>query len=407
MRLHPILSAMRRNKVGAALIALQVAVTLAILCNATYVVLQRLALTERPSGVHEADVFSIANEWVGKPDDLSALIQEDVAALRAVPSVADAYESLDGPFDGGGMILGITLRPGDPRSMRGAPIYFGDQRAMDTLGFKLSAGRNFRAADIVDFKGELDHPATSGILMTRALADQLSPGGKVLGRLATLFPLQISAPIIGIIDELQGPLELGSGTGSLNENTVVLPYRLVAPGVHYIVRARPGRLAEAMKAAAAALARVSRQRVVLQVRSLAEARRALYQTDRTVAVMLTLVCVVLVAVTAFGIVGLTTYWVSQRRRQIGIRRALGATRLGIMRHFQTENFVISASGVVVGVALSLLGNLWTVQHFAMARLPLAYPLFGVIAMLALGQLAVLWPALRAASVAPAVASRIA
>jgi putative ABC transport system permease protein len=190
------------------------------------------------------------------------------------------------------------------------------------------------------------------------------------------------------------------------ENSIVLPFRMmVTGGVGYIVRARPGRLAEAMRAAPIALAGVSRQRVLRQEYSFAEGRRATYSADRTLALMLTLVCLLLLAVTALGIVGMTSYWVSQRQRQIGIRRALGASRAEILRYFQTENLLISGVGVLGGVALALAGNFWIVRSFAMQRLPDEYLLVGVAAMLALGQLAVLWPALRAAGVPPATATR--
>jgi putative ABC transport system permease protein len=104
-------------------------------------------------------------------------------------------------------------------------------------------------------------------------------------------------------------------------------------------------------------------------------------------------------------VGLTSYWVSQRRRQIGIRRALGAPRLAIVRYFQLENFTIAATGGVAGVALGLLANLWMVESFQMQRLPIIYLVAGLAMMLALGQLAVLWPALRAAWMPPALAVR--
>ena len=72
MEIRPILSAMRRNKVGAVLIALQMAVTLAILCNGLFIVEQRLSLSERPSGLDEANVFVLTNQWVGNPADLKA-----------------------------------------------------------------------------------------------------------------------------------------------------------------------------------------------------------------------------------------------------------------------------------------------------------------------------------------------
>jgi len=113
----------------------------------------------------------------------------------------------------------------------------------------------------------------------------------------------------------------------------------------------------------------------------------------------------LVAVTAFGIVGLTSYWVAQRRRQIGIRRALGATRNAIIRYFQTENFLIAAAGAAAGVALAVSLNLWMVNAFEMQRLHVSYTIVGAVVVLLLGQAAVLWPAMKAASIPPALATR--
>ena len=76
MEFLPILSAMRRNKVGAMLVAVQMAITLAILCNGTvhHPAAARAAASGR-RGVDEANVFTITNQWVGNPPDLSALVQ--------------------------------------------------------------------------------------------------------------------------------------------------------------------------------------------------------------------------------------------------------------------------------------------------------------------------------------------
>src|SRR6185295_1059664 len=109
--------------------------------------------------------------------------------------------------------------------------------------------------------------------------------------------------------------------------------------------------------------------------------------------------------TAFGIIGLTSYWVSQRRRQIGIRRALGATAVSILRYFQMENLLIAGAGSALGIVLGVAANLWILQSIALERLPVGYLITGTIVVLILGQIAVLWPALRAASVPPAIAAR--
>jgi putative ABC transport system permease protein len=107
----------------------------------------------------------------------------------------------------------------------------------------------------------------------------------------------------------------------------------------------------------------------------------------------------------FGIVGLTSFWVGQRRRQIGIRRAVGATRGHILQYFQTENFLLSTGGVAVGMVLAFGINLYLMRHYAMARMPWYYLPGGAVALWLIGQLAVLGPALRAAAVPPVVATR--
>src|SRR6185437_11363326 len=120
-------------------------------------------------------------------------------------------------------------------------------------------------------------PPLSGILVTQDLADKLAPGGKVLGRLATLFPFSLQAPIIGIIDRLQVPfVDAPAMAGSFVEDSMILPYRPISTFAYYIVHVRPGMLGQVMKVAPAVLASVSRQRVIGKVRSLTEARREIY-----------------------------------------------------------------------------------------------------------------------------------
>jgi putative ABC transport system permease protein len=215
-------------------------------------------------------------------------------------------------------------------------------------------------------------------------------------------------PIVGIVDRLQVPWVGATGWGSkFNDQSMLVPYHFLSTYIHYIVRTQPGQLGAVLQAAPKKLFEVNRGRVLQKTRSLTEARKTAYQDDIGLAVILGVVCTALVAVTAFGIVGLTSYWVAQRRRQIGIRRALGATRNAIIRYFQTENFMIAAAGAAAGVALAVSLNLWMVNAFEMERLHTSYALIGAVIVLLLGQAAVLWPAMKAASIPPALATRAA
>jgi putative ABC transport system permease protein len=215
-----------------------------------------------------------------------------------------------------------------------------------------------------------------------------------------------NVPIIGIIDKLQVPWVSAGGWGSkFNDNSMLEPFLYASPYSHYIVRSQPGQMNAVMKAVEKKLIDVNRARVLEKTQSLTTARADVYKDDRGLAIILGVVCIALLAVTAFGIVGLTSYWVAQRRRQIGIRRALGATRNAIVQYFQTENLLIAGAGALIGVALAVSLNLWMVTAFSMERLHVGYALIGAIVVLLLGQAAVLWPALKAAAIPPALATR--
>src|SRR5207253_2916059 len=145
--------------------------------------------------------------------------------------------------------------------------------------------------------------------------------------------------------------------------------------------------------------------IVLGKQTFAEVRAEYFKDDRAMAWLLVGVCVAILVITALGIVGLASFWVQQRTRQIGIRRALGATRGDILRYFQTENFILATLGTVLGMAMAYAINLWLVDAYHVARLPAMFLPIGAIVLWLLGQVAVLGPALRAAAVPPAVATR--
>lgn len=121
--------------------------------------------------------------------------------------------------------------------------------------------------------------------------------------------------------------------------------------------------------------------------------------------MLLAMIVALLVVTALGIVGLASFWVQQRNKQIGIRRALGATRRQILGYFQTENLLLATLGIVLGMIGAYGINQLLMSHYALPRLPAIYLPVGATALWLLGQIAVLGPARRAAQVPPAVATR--
>jgi putative ABC transport system permease protein len=104
-------------------------------------------------------------------------------------------------------------------------------------------------------------------------------------------------------------------------------------------------------------------------------------------------------------VGLDAFNVATRTKQLGTRRALGARKSHILRYFLVENWLITTGGVILGCILALAAGVQLSRMSQMPRLPLYYLVGGVLLLWIVGVLAVLVPALRAASISPAVATR--
>jgi putative ABC transport system permease protein len=409
MQFRPIISAMRRNKVGAIVIAVQMAITLAILCNALFIIQQRIAASKRPSGADEANVVVLDNQWVGSPPDQLARQQADLAALRSLPGVQDAFATNTVPLTNSGSSTGVSLHPDQKSATASAALYFGDEHAIAALGLKLIAGRNFNSDEVVDKIGYNDLKAPAAIIITKGLAEKLYPGENAVGKSIYDQVLKGQVPIVGVVDRLQVPwVSVAGFGGGFSDNSIIQPFRFLSPyPIQYVMHVQRGQAAAVIQAAPKKLFDMSRARIIGKTRPMTLLRTEIYKDDKGLAVILAVVCAALLAVTAFGIVGLTSYWVAQRRRQIGIRRALGATRNAIIQYFQTENLLIAGAGAAIGVALAVSLNLWMVSAFAMERLNTGYTLIGAVVVMLLGQAAVLWPALKAASIPPALATRAA
>jgi len=274
------------------------------------------------------------------------------------------------------------------------------------MGLGLVAGRNFRSDEIIEADSQAV-PDPAAVIVSKALADKMYPDRQALGKTIYIGDSKKPSTIVGIVERLGVPWN-AAWSDKFYENSLIQPVQFASPFTSYLIRAKPGQLADVLKAAPATLVKTNRMRVIPSergVRSFAEVREYAYKGDRGMAILMGVVCLVLLGITAAGIVGLTSFWVGQRRKQIGVRRALGATKNDILSYFLTENLLIGVAGVVIGALLAIGMNLWLVTQFEMARLSLVYVLIGVVALLLLGQGAVLAPAMRAARVSPVEATR--
>jgi ABC-type antimicrobial peptide transport system, permease component len=409
MDILPILSTLRRHKITAWLLILEIALTCAIVCNAVFLIGQRLERMHMPSGIAEHELVQVQLAYIGNRPDAAARTETDLVALRQIPGVTQVALTSQLPFaSGGSSNSGIKLDPKQQQDTLSVTTFTGEN-ILPTLGTRLMAGRDFRPDEYVDFdtaikalhSGDLKGlPQT--LIVTHTLAERLWPGQSALGKTIYLG-MGIPFRVIGVVANLARPNMLQMGP----EYSTVWPIRMtMAQGASYVIRCAPGDRARVLKAAVAKLKDIDPNRVVLQKRTYDEARHEFFANDRAMTGILAGVCLALLVVTALGIVGLASFWVAQRRRTIGVRRALGATRRNILNYFQTENFLLATIGIALGMVLAYGINLFLMLHYELPRLPAVYFPVGAIALWLIGQVAVLGPALRAAAVPPVVATRI-
>ena len=405
MEIQPILLALRRSKTGAILVAAQVALTLAIVCNALFVVKARLATANRPSGVAEDEVFQIMYAAAAEIDDRKGMQQADLQALRSIPGVKKVAAINSMPVSTSGWGMGMTL-DGKPGNELSTGVYFSGESYVDALGLKLVAGRDFQESEVREIDDRKDPRVMAGsVILSRHLArklfkDERAAIGKTVyqGSGPEANPMQV----VGVVETL---MTSSARPDDYAYDSFILPVRFLGATAHYAVRAEASQRARVMKDAEKALGTLRTDRVMVNLRTMEEIKFQRYRHERAGANMLIAVTIGLLLVTASGIVGVASLWVSQRRKQIGVRRALGAKRRDIVRYFLTENILITTAGIGAGLALAVGLNVFLVSKLELARLPIEYLIGGMIAVWALGVIAVIGPAWRAATVPPAIATR--
>jgi putative ABC transport system permease protein len=408
MEIRPILSSLMRNKTGAILVALQVALSLAILANTLHIVSERRAGAARPSGIaDESSVFVVNVRHLSSDSAEQQLANQkrEIEILRAVPGVAAAANVNQVPMSQSGWNNSVALDRKQVTESALSSFYFSPDSLVKTWGLKLVEGRDFLPQEMQDIDANSkDLPRL--VIITKALAAKLWPGTPATGR--TMYfgsgESAIEVRVVGVVERLQTQNAQVSEGGEFSS---IAPIRLYGsrPDASYTVRTEPGQRERVIKEAEAALRKASATPLILQSTTIDAMRKERYRADMALSWMLSTVSVLLLLITASGIVGMASLWVTQRRKQIGVRRALGARKIDILRYFLTENLMISSAGVFGGVLLGVALNQLLVARLEMARLPLGYLAAGAGLFWALGVIAVYGPAWRAASTSPALATR--
>jgi putative ABC transport system permease protein len=411
---------MGRNKVRFGLIVAEVALTLAIVANCVALIRDAQAKIAQPSGFDDENIVRVTSnpfEKAFREDGyLDNVLRQDLEVLRATPGVRAVTNTNFLPWQGGGSSTEMRIA-GARGEMFRTQIYNADESTFETLGVGISEGRGFTREDaerdtlrLRALNNAQREMGPDGLPREKFLQDVVvsrAYGKLLFGEKEPLLGKQMEDSdgdlyrVVGVIDSFYNPYGW-----PIHEYVVFYPsyrrgYEFGAP---YLLRAEPGQ--------APAVARVLEDRLLkanngrnVTVRTLTEVKQQYFGPQRMLSTTMSVVAVLLVLVTSLGIVGLTSFSVTERTRQIGTRRALGARRRDVLAHFLAENWLLTTIGIVIGVALAFGVNIGLVSGVEGAKLRWPLLAAGVVLLWVAGLLATLAPALRAARISPAIATR--
>jgi len=399
MELRPILSAMLRNKTGAILVGLQIAITLAVVANSIAIIMTRVEKIGRPPGFDSDNLFFVQSYGFGPNYDQRSTIDNDLRLIRALPGVLSASTINQIPMSGGGSSTSMGAEPTKEKVNVNTNYYLLDEHGVEALGVKLAEGRNFTQSEIQYNADPASSDFVPFVILSKDAAKAIFGTEHAVGK--TVYDLSHSAVVIGVMENMLGAWV------DWDKLTQVMLLPRIPPGpiARYVVRAEPGRRDALIAEVEQKLSNSNPNRAVTWVRSHQFYKDRSYRSDSRMVAFLSVLIGLMVSVTALGIVGLASFHVNVRRKQIGTRRAVGARRIDIIRYFMLENWLLTTGGVIAGSILAFVFGEWLSSAYSLPRLPPIYVVGGVVVLWILGQLAAFLPARRAAAIPPAIATR--
>ena len=406
MDIQPILRALANDRSRVVVLVVELALTMAIVVNGVALLTRSLEGILADTGVAVDEIVVVTSRpfWNDRDDTrrLHAAALRDLDELRARPDVLAAASIAPTPLQGGGSSTHFWAEGADEHARVRGPLYQASPGFIDALGLELIAGREFAMADMPPPSTSDSEPTLQGaVIVTKALADALYPDGDALGKVMHPGDDSQRFTIVGIVAHMRTPY----GGGPMENRIAIFPTVAARSGsLRTIVRTSPQARGELIRTAPGQLKAGESERVV-EAQTLEDVAIGGLSMQRFMAKGLAVVLGLLGFVSALAIYGVHSTAVAQRRRQIGMRRALGATRGNIVRYFLGESFIIATVAMAIGLPIAYGLNFALLSTDDTAALEAETVLASIVGFWCVSLLAAIGPAYRAARISPAVASK--
>jgi predicted permease len=258
----------------------------------------------------------------------------------AVPGISAAAVTTTLPLSGSTIDVGFTIegRPADPSERTGAPLFAISPEYFRTMGIPLVKGRPFADRD--------DESAPNVIIVSEAFAAKYWPGEEALGKRMTIgYNKTGPREIVGVVGDVKQLTLADSLRPQIYTPFEQTPWPFIAA----VVRT-PAGTDSAATALRGMLARVDPLLGAGDIRTLDEFVSRSMATPRFTTFLIGAFAGIALLLAGFGLFSVMAYTVAQRRREIGIRMALGAQAREVRAMVVGQALRMGAVGLIVGIA---------------------------------------------------------
>jgi putative ABC transport system permease protein len=380
------------------LAVVEMAMSVALVAVSALLIQSLLAVQQVPLGFDPANVFTLQfrlpQTKYSRPEDIALFFRNAIERVRAVPGVQSAALVRAVPFSGNGGTTGYAIegRPEpDPAALPQARFHLVTPEYFKTMRIPLLSGRDFTDRD------DLQTPLVA--VINETFAKRAWPGENPIGQRLTTPNTPTPVTIIGVVGDTKHYTATEPAFPQLYAAHYQVP--LIFSSLVARTSGPPMNLTNDIRKAIWA---VDKDQPVWTVRSQQEQVDATRGQSRFLALLLGIFAAIALLLAGVGIYGVTSYGVSQRTHEIGIRLALGASGERVLREIVGRGVRLTLVAVAIGLtAAVVMGRLATAVLFGVKPTDPG-ALAGAAVVLALVSLAATYlPARRAARVDPVVA----
>jgi putative ABC transport system permease protein len=403
MDIKPIFLSLKQNKFMAILMIVQIAFTMGVLSSSVLVATETLRAWGMPSGIPHEDILRISPEFFDETQDIGQALVKDIERVKNMPNVINIAPSNAVPFTAENMINVYLAAEEDAQEYK-TVVFHSDESIFDVLQLSLIEGRLLTASDVIRGENNATPENASQVMISQDMATVLFADQTALGQTIWLSKNSDPVQVVGVYSNFMVGERL-NGRGKSYQSIIRPQVKWsLSQQPHYLIRVESGQ-GTAMMEDIIDVFYQERGRYINSSELLKRTQKRMYDGRGSRALTMLVISVVLLMITGLGMTGLTAFQVTQRRKQIGTRRALGAKKSDIMRYFLTENTIITLIGLLIGILVTLIITFELSEQASQNFMNVSVLLLTGLVMWIVNILAVWFPAKRAANIEPAIVTR--